>query len=100
MASFCFAVPVRSDKFFLVSITLASSLWTASEWRETNLAEKLGAPLVSPDGCYRLETLNLSGYCQVLFTGNTTHMQKHHRSGFRCGDILAFIVYTISERER
>ncbi|MDU9394008.1 hypothetical protein [Pseudomonas sp. zfem002] len=31
-------------------------LWFASEWWEKSLASPLGSPVVSPNGCYRLET--------------------------------------------
>ncbi|KPW05954.1 Uncharacterized protein ALO41_01734 [Pseudomonas amygdali pv. ulmi] len=37
-------------------IAIALSLWTASQWWEKGLAERSGDPIISPDGCYRLET--------------------------------------------
>ncbi|KPX53351.1 hypothetical protein ALQ57_05194 [Pseudomonas amygdali pv. hibisci] len=41
--------------FFLTYITIAGSLWTASEWLEKGLAERSGEPDISPGGCYRVE---------------------------------------------
>jgi hypothetical protein len=46
----------RRLAFFIVCIVIAGSLWTASEWWEKGLAKSLGDPVISPNGCYRVES--------------------------------------------
>nr|WP_084702826.1 hypothetical protein [Pseudomonas japonica] len=35
---------------------VTSGLWLASEWWEKHLAPAVSSPVISPNGCYRLET--------------------------------------------
>lgn len=48
--------PSTCTAYLAAYIAIALSLWTASQWWEKGLAERSGDPIVSPDGCYRLET--------------------------------------------
>lgn len=41
----------------LAGLTTAGALWIASEWWEKGLATPLRAPIISPDGCYRIDRL-------------------------------------------
>lgn len=48
----------RSSKKFIVAyILITGGLWIVSQWWEKGLAIKLGAPTISPSGCYRIEAL-------------------------------------------
>lgn len=44
--------------FLLLTCIGIGSLWTASSRWEKGLAENLGDPVISPNGCYRVEALN------------------------------------------
>ncbi|MCY1415141.1 hypothetical protein D9M71_306100 [compost metagenome] len=46
----------RRIAFVVAYITIAGSLWVASQWWEKGLATKLSAPRISPNGCYRIES--------------------------------------------
>lgn len=45
----------RRISFLVAYITIAGSLWVASQWWEKGLAKNLGDPAISPNGCYRIE---------------------------------------------
>jgi hypothetical protein len=45
----------RRIDFVVAYIAIAGGLWTASQWWEKGLAENLGDPTISPNGCYRIE---------------------------------------------
>ncbi|WP_122282676.1 hypothetical protein [Pseudomonas syringae group genomosp. 3] len=47
--------PSKRIIFLAAYITIAGSIWTASEWWEIGLAERLSDPYISPGGCYRVE---------------------------------------------
>ncbi|WP_285415917.1 hypothetical protein [Pseudomonas sp. efr-133-TYG-5] len=44
---------IRSRAFML--IVLCAALWAASQWWEKALAKPSGAPIISPNGCYRVQ---------------------------------------------
>jgi hypothetical protein len=46
----------RRIAFVVAYITIAGGLWTASQWWEKALATSLSDPVISPGGCYRVET--------------------------------------------
>ena len=46
----------RRIAFFVAYITIASGLWTASNWWERGWATRLATDSVSPDGCYRIQS--------------------------------------------
>ncbi|KOP52640.1 hypothetical protein NLO74_18055 [Pseudomonas tremae] len=46
---------LKKYRFFLAYITISTGLLTASDWWEKGLAENLGDPVISPNGCYRVE---------------------------------------------
>jgi hypothetical protein len=46
----------RRIAFVVAYITIAGGLWTASHWWEKSLATRLSDPVISPSGCYRVET--------------------------------------------
>jgi len=48
--------PSRRIVFIVAYITIAGGLWTASQWWEKGLATRLSDPVISPGGCYRVET--------------------------------------------
>ena len=41
----------------LTIVFISGSLWLSSEWWEKSWATPLSSPSISPNGCYRLETL-------------------------------------------
>lgn len=43
--------------FLLIFCGVFGSIWLASEWWETGLAQPLGKPVLSPNGCYRVDRL-------------------------------------------
>ncbi|WP_259099162.1 hypothetical protein [Pseudomonas sp. JUb42] len=47
----------RQIAFAATYVTIAGGLWVASQWWEKSLATNLSAPVISPGGCYRVETL-------------------------------------------
>ncbi|WP_010217334.1 hypothetical protein, partial [Pseudomonas syringae group genomosp. 3] len=47
--------PSKRIIFLAAYITIAGSIWAASEWWEIGLAERLSDPYISPGGCYRVE---------------------------------------------
>jgi hypothetical protein len=47
----------RQIAFAATYVTIAGGLWVASQWWEKFLATNLSAPVISPGGCYRVETL-------------------------------------------
>lgn len=46
----------RRTSFLVICVILSGSLWAASQWWEKSLATRLGDPIISPSGCYRVET--------------------------------------------
>ena len=46
----------RRIAFFVTYVTIAGGLWAASQWWEKGFATRLIAPIVSPNGCYRVES--------------------------------------------
>lgn len=42
-------------RFLLTCIGATAAVWLASEWWETGLAQPLGEPVLSPNGCYRVD---------------------------------------------
>jgi hypothetical protein len=47
----------QKNHLFVLCITVVGGLWAASQWWEKALAERINIPIISPNGCYRLQTL-------------------------------------------
>jgi hypothetical protein len=45
----------RRQRFWLSVPLLCVGLWAASQWWEKGLAKPVGAPHISPNGCYRVQ---------------------------------------------
>jgi hypothetical protein len=58
--------------FLIAYICIAGGLWAASQWWERGLAEPLGEPDISPNGCYRVET-----YKPFWVLPNIFHRKPH-----------------------
>lgn len=46
----------RRQRFWLGALLIWAGLWGASQWWEKALGKPAGAPDISPNGCYRVQT--------------------------------------------
>ncbi|MFD2640874.1 hypothetical protein [Pseudomonas japonica] len=47
---------LRARLVLLATSLISGGLWLSSEWWETGLAAPLSDPVISPNGCYRLQS--------------------------------------------